>query len=258
LNNSAHILSSFEPITLAEMDSVKLMDRTDTKFTFSTHELPTILEQLKTHYRVLSINDNLTSTYKTLYFDTPDFDIYSKHHNGRLNRYKIRYRNYVESQLGFLEVKFKNNKGRTLKERIKQNSVPIVWTEKSVDFITKKTPYHPDLLMPVIWVNYGRITLVDKAFKERVTIDINLEFNNSTSHRKMEGLVIAEVKQAGKGQSSAIKLFKQKKIRSESISKYCLGITSIYPLIKSNNFKQKLTQLNKILNDNSIKFASNF
>ena len=240
------------------MESVKLMNRTDTKFTFSTGQLPEILEQLKTDYNLLIIKGNLISKYKTLYFDTPEFDCYIKHHTGRLNRYKIRYRTYVESQLGFLEVKFKDNKERTFKERIKQDTVPTGWSERNVDFITKKTPYQPQLLVPAIWVNYDRITLVDKAFKERVTIDINLEFNNTTLQRKMEGLVIAEVKQVSKGPSPAINLFKQKRIKPESISKYCLGITSIYPQVKKNNFKQKLTQLNKILYDNSVKFASNF
>ena len=35
-------LSEFNSITLQEMDDVKLMDRTDTKFTFNINELPVI------------------------------------------------------------------------------------------------------------------------------------------------------------------------------------------------------------------------
>ena len=96
----------FDPITLKEMDGVKLMDRTDTKFTFNISNLPSILEAAKAHYRILDIEGNRISRYKTLYFDTDDFNLYNEHHCGKLNRYKIRHRTYVESNLGFLEVKF--------------------------------------------------------------------------------------------------------------------------------------------------------
>lgn len=240
------------------MDRVKLMDRTDTKFSFSLSMLPGILERLKHDYRVVDINGHLSSTYKTLYFDTEGFDIYLKHHNGCLNRYKIRYRNYVESQLGFLEVKFKNNKGRTVKERIKQAEPELNCHEKSRNFILNKTPFKPESLHPSLWVNYSRITLVDKQFRERLTIDVNLEFLNAGNARKMQNLVIAEVKQGSKTPTPALKLFKELKLRPASLSKYCLGITSIYPLIKQNNFKQKLTLLNKIVNDNSFNAASGY
>ena len=35
----------------------------------------------------------------------------------RVNRHKIRFREYVDSGLVFLEVKCKNNKGKTIKKR---------------------------------------------------------------------------------------------------------------------------------------------
>lgn len=39
------------------MDSVKLMDRTDTKFTFHISQLIEILELVKNDYRVLEIEE---------------------------------------------------------------------------------------------------------------------------------------------------------------------------------------------------------
>ena len=95
------MLNQFSPITLEEMDGVKLMDRTDTKFTFNINKLPTILEEAKEFYKILSVEGNRISRYKTLYFDTEDFDLYNEHHSGKLNRYKIRHRTYVESNIGF-------------------------------------------------------------------------------------------------------------------------------------------------------------
>ena len=86
-------LQNFSPITLAEMDGVKLMNRTDTKFVFKRAQLSDFLNLLKEQYRVLSVNGNLISSYKTLYFDTADFDFFRDHHNGKGNRFKVRIRN---------------------------------------------------------------------------------------------------------------------------------------------------------------------
>ena len=39
---------------------------------------------------------------------------------------------------------------------------------------------------------------------------------------------------------------KEFSVREKSISKYCLGIVSLYPEVKQNNFKPILLTLNKI------------
>lgn len=235
------------------------MNRTDTKFSFVVNELPFLLGKLKEHYQVLKINNTYISSYKTLYFDTNEFQLYLKHHNGSLNRYKVRHRTYVDTNAAFLEVKFKNNKGRTFKNRIKQKSVPFYWNEDCKAFLSKNTPYQAEVLKPVIWVNYQRITLVGKENKERVTIDINLEFMYENRSKRLNKLVIAEVKQGSKIKSPVIKIFKEARIKQESISKYCMAIQYIYPHVKNNNFKEKIHILNKIVNnDHSFKLAAGF
>lgn len=243
----SEILNQFEPITLQEMDGVKLMDRIDTKFTFNINELPSILNEAKNYYKIVDIEGNRISRYKTLYFDTPDFSLYNKHHSGKLNRYKIRHRTYVESNLGFLEVKFKNNKGRTLKTRIKETGVPDLKTGRAFDFLQKMLPFNPLDLIPKIWVNYSRITLVNKLSAERLTLDLNLEFEKDGQKKSLNQLVIAEVKQDSKVSSPFISIVKSKHIREGSISKYCMGIASSFSEVKKNNFKQKLSNVNKII-----------
>lgn len=243
-----HSLNQFDPITLEEMEGVKLMDRTDTKFTFNINELPTILEEAKNYYRILSVEGNRISRYKTLYFDTQDFDLYNEHHSGKLNRYKIRHRTYVESNIGFLEVKFKNNKGRTLKTRIKEVEVPELNTGKAFEFLKKMLPFDPLILLPKIWINYSRITLVNKTSAERLTLDLNLEFEKNGKKQILDQLVIAEVKQDSKVASPFINIMRNKHIRQGSISKYCFGIASSYSEVKKNNFKQKLSNVKKIIN----------
>lgn len=243
-----HSLNQFDPITLEEMDGVKLMDRTDTKFTFNIKDLPSILEEAKIYYKVLNVEGNRISRYKTLYFDTQDFDLYNEHHSGKLNRYKIRHRTYVESNLGFLEVKFKNNKGRTLKTRIKEVEVPELNTGKAFEFLKKMLPFDPLILLPRIWINYSRITLVNKTSAERLTLDLNLEFEKNGKKQILDQLVIAEVKQDSKVASPFINIMRNKHIRQGSISKYCFGIASSYSEVKKNNFKQKLSNVKKIIN----------
>ena len=76
LPQDINILKDFGPITLSEMDGVKLMNRTDTKFVFKRQSLNEFLEILKEQYKVLNIKENLISSYKTLYFDTPEFQFF--------------------------------------------------------------------------------------------------------------------------------------------------------------------------------------
>ena len=111
------LIKDFDPITLDEMDEVKLMSRTDTKFAFSSAKLPQLLSRMLPFYRILNINNKLIHDYKSLYYDTSENKFYLDHHNNRVNRNKIRFREYVDSGLVFLEIKTKNNKGKTIKKR---------------------------------------------------------------------------------------------------------------------------------------------
>jgi len=251
-----NILNQFEPISLKEMDSVKLMDRTDTKFTFTENELEKVLSMVKEDYRVLEIEGKRQSSYKTLYYDTDNLKMYLNHHNGHLNRYKIRHRTYVDSNTGYLEVKYKNNKGRTIKERIKKKITPLNWEKDTGDFLLEKTPYSPDMLKPTLWVNYKRITLVSKNNTERVTIDVDLEFINDNITESLNSLVIAEVKLDKKSPSVFLSKMKELHIREGSISKYCMGIALTKPQVKINNFKEKLMSLKNILYGSRLNIAN--
>ena len=229
------------------MDKVKLMDRTDTKFTLSALQLTEILEGAKPYYKVLEVEGKRISRYKTLYYDTTNFSLYTKHHNGELNRYKIRHRTYVESNIGFLEVKFKNNKGRTIKDRIKKADAPLDWEGETEMFLQSKLPFDVNSLVPVLWVNYSRLTLVNKESAERLTIDLNLEFIKDGKTKNFDNLVIAEVKQEKRKASPFTDLMKKHHLREGSISKYCMGIAATHSEVKKNNFKEKLRALKNIV-----------
>ena len=131
-----HIIQNLTPITLGEMDGVSLMKRTDTKFVIHQKNLIEVLETIKDHYSVLQINDKRTLSYPSLYFDTKDKKFYHNHHNGKVNRTKVRMRKYMESNICFLEVKQKDGKGKTTKSRIQIN-----------DFETENSAAHRDTLI---------------------------------------------------------------------------------------------------------------
>lgn len=239
--------NEFEAISLAEMDSVKLMNRTDAKFVIPLGMFSVILSDLLPHYRILEVNGLRLADYETLYFDTESLQLYHEHQSGRLNRYKIRQRNYVQSNLIFTEVKFKNNKGRTIKTRVRQQQLPGEKMEDNVcGFLQRQTPFAATDLQPVLWVDYTRMTLVSRTTTERLTLDLNLTFRNEKTVKNYAPVVVAEVKQESLKHSFFLDLMKKYKLREGSISKYCLGIISLYNHVKYNRFKSKLNHLHKL------------
>ena len=239
-------LNEFETITLSEMDDVKLMRRTDTKFVFNVLRLSKILEKLSRFYKVLSIDGNLIHDYKSLYFDTEDRKFYIEHHNRRVNRNKIRFREYVGSGLTFLEIKLKNNKGKTIKKRIKVDSISEEITEKQQIYIDKIVGY-PIEVSAKQWINFSRVTFVHKTQKERLTMDINLTFNNQKDEGDLKNIVIAEVKQERMSRSSDfMRVAKEMSILPMRLSKYCMSTLSLNPKLKKNRFKEKSLFINKL------------
>jgi hypothetical protein len=195
------ILDSFDAITLKEMDSVKLMDRTDQKFNFNINRLPALLRDMRDQYRVLEVSGTRMSRYETLYYDTPSYGLFAQHHNGKTNRFKIRLRRYVESDLNFFEIKQKNNKGRTVKNRVQKSSMEKAIEGNELGFLTKTTGMERGHVEPKLWVNYTRVTLVNRFAEERITIDLDLEVKSDNDSFSFGSLVIVEVKMGKAGAS---------------------------------------------------------
>ncbi len=242
----SEILKKFEPITLEKMDSVKLMNRSDTKFIFKAEQLPVFLNQLTDEFYVLDVNGIRQNKYETLYYDTVDFKFYNDHQRGKADRNKVRHRLYVDSGLHFFEIKNKNNKGRTIKERIKLKQLEYKIEGKSEAFLFNKTQMNGKELEPKLWGNYTRITLVNKHLPERLTIDTNLFFKFGEKEKSLPEIVIAELKQDKSSKSFFAQLMNKYRIKQASISKYCYGVIFLYNNIKMNNFKPNLITLNKI------------
>lgn len=246
------ILKPFEKISLTDLNSVKLMNRIDTKFATSFSKLQPLLSQLHSNYKILSIDGHQLFSFKTSYYDTQQLSMYLKHHNGALNRYKIRERNYLNGGAVYLEIKFKNNKGRTIKERIKRTGAACDFSEAEKIFINERTPYSCHSLSLKVVVSYSRITMVSNDLNEKITIDCDINFSDKQVDHKLENLIIIEVKQSCRSKTPVFSILRDLRIKPISLSKYCLGVNFLYPSVKKNNFKEKLVTLNKIINDTSF------
>ena len=251
-NKIESILKRMDSISLKEMQQISLMDRIDTKYVAPLSLLPQILEEMIPHFRVQENNGNRIAPYCTQYLDTPNLHLFIMHQNGKLNRQKIRIRSYLDSHLSFLEIKNKNNKGRTSKVRTRVNlshikSVDDLITQK--DFLEKHAIVDCQFLKPMLGNDFKRITLVNNNATERVTLDFDLSFTNYETKRqeRMPNLLILELKQDGWSHSDFRDILNRLRIRNVSISKYCIGTTLTNPYAKYNRFKNKMIRINKLI-----------
>ncbi len=240
------ILKKLKPISLKEMEHVSLMNRMDTKYIGSTDKLPDLLNELVDHYKVLEINNCRVFPYKTEYFDTKHFQMYKNHQNGKLNRYKVRNREYVSVSQQYLEVKFKNNKGRTIKSRIKREHEEDTFTTHEYNFLQDNSPFCPYELELKLFNQFNRITLV--GMNERITLDVDLAFTDKNDITiTFPEIFVLELKQDRINKASSVqKVLKKYKIRSQSFSKYCMGTASLNENVKSNMLKQKFNLIKKL------------
>lgn len=229
------------------MKGIKLMNRIDTKFVTTLPVLQQLLEMAREEYWAQEIKGERNLKYDTTYFDTTGYDMFYIHQTGHCGRQKLRFRTYVSSNLQFMEVKTKNNRGRTKKKRMEVTDMNIGETAKS-EFLTEHLHYDQALLRPSLRNNFDRITLVNKAKTERLTIDTNLWFSNLVSgvERHMGQLVIIELKRDGLCYSPVLEMLRQLRVFPHGFSKYCIGSALTNDEIQVNRFKRKIIEINKI------------
>lgn len=200
-------------------------------------------------YFIQDIDGERNMLYDTTYYDTRDFAMYNEHQHGHVNRQKIRFRTYVSSHLQFMEVKTKNNHGRTKKKRMEVADMNLSDAEKR-DFLARHLRFDVDSLVPHMHNYFRRVTLVNKAKTERLTIDTALQFNNMLTgrQRQLDSLVIIELKRDGLVFSPVLNMLRQLRIMPHGFSKYCMGAAMTNGDLPVNRFKVKLRDVEMILN----------
>ncbi|MDE7413895.1 MAG: polyphosphate polymerase domain-containing protein [Muribaculaceae bacterium] len=243
------IIQSFEPISLADMGKVKLMNRIDSKYVTTVGKIRELLKAISSDYYIQEISGRCNMPYYTRYYDTPEMDMYYQHQRGKKSRQKIRMRRYEGSDTPpFIEIKSKNNKGRTRKKRVEMKDDTDLLSYQS--FISANSNYDPENLVAQIENHFYRITLVDKAMTERITIDTNLEFHNLTTDAKVNlyEIGIIEWKRDGNLCKSGLDNYlKDLRIHPGGFSKYCIGMAVTNPDMKQNRIKKRIRKVKSLI-----------
>ena len=244
--------AEFQPISLEEMDSIRLMNRVDTKYLTDTGTLREVLsDALAAGYRIFENGGRRLLTYDSIYFDTPSLWMFTEHRRGKAVRFKVRKRLYTDSGECFLEVKRKNNHSRTKKKR-----TPLPPEDfdsgriegEALKWLTPLYPFTTDSLSPSVETRFTRITLVDKALTERVTIDFEVGFRNLRilSEAGLGEAVIIELKQDSRLRSTLQDILLRRRVKPLRISKYCIGVVSTDPSVHLGRFKEKMRVIRKV------------
>ncbi len=240
------LIAQFQPISLGEMDGVKLQDRVDTKYVLGMHQLPEVFRRMLDDYRLLEVNGVRGTNYRSLYFDTADLKHFNDHHNRRVFRSKVRFREYLGSDQVYLEVKRKNGRGRTDKKRMRVDAIPQMLSPDQAAFITRSGGGSGQMVA-TIWNHFTRYTFVNKHRPERLTMDISLTFSDPSDRKLLENVVVAELKQERMDRTSTfVQIMRSMGLRPCSMSKYCIGMLAIGRPVKHNGFKEVLLKLQRL------------
>ena len=212
------------------------------KFLIDEAQAPAMREWARAHLARDSFGsgphgDDYTTT--SLYFETPDFDVY--HRRGSYGRSKFRIRRYGEADVVFLERKFRTS--RLLAKR--RTTVPIL----EMDHLASATPtplwpgywFHRRVLLrrlnPLIQMSYDRMARVAAARvgTMRMTVDTNLRvlpmpdraFIPGVGFPLIEGKCIVELKYRVEVPALFKQLVETFKLAPSPVSKYRIGLGAL-------------------------------
>lgn len=245
-------LEKMSPVTLEEMDGIKLMNRIDSKYLTTEEILSGVLsDAADAGYRVLSIGGARISGYNSIYYDTPLLKMYYDHRDKHLVRQKVRTRAY-ETGEAFLEIKRKNNKGRTKKKRTlipASELMGFAADDAACAYLAGHSWFNAGDISPVLSTRFRRITLVNPDMTERLTIDTCVNFQNFRTgiNTNLQDTVIIELKQDGRAASRMKGILLDHRIKPERVSKYCVALTLTDPSVRPGRFKMKVRAIEKTI-----------
>ena len=245
-----HCLSQFEPISLQALTAkAEMLERIDNKYIMPAAKLARALAVLTDGFDILEIEGKRAFTYSTRYFDDVERRGYYDHHQRRRKRVKARVRHYVDANFSFLEVKLNEQRSMTAKRRLKVDRPLTALDDLCMDFVQHcySDSYGGEFdksLIPVILIEYRRITLVAKEGGERLTIDTGLRFSaDCCALSAPEDMFIIETKSA-RGNGIADKVFRALHVQpTKRVSKYCIGMAVTGQVERANGFLPAIRKL---------------
>ena len=178
-------LAGLDSIGLEELtERASLLTRIDRKYVLPRSELDAVLGDLDPGVRVLDIDGVRSSSYESVYFDTPELTSFLMTAHPRRRRFKIRTRTYVDSAQSYLEVKTRGGRGVTVKERlpyaVDDRSTLTLEGRRYTDSVLDEAAISAaegQELVPTLMTRYLRTTLFVPESSSRATIDTGLSWS---------------------------------------------------------------------------------
>jgi hypothetical protein len=240
-------------------EKAEMLSRIDNKYVLRRKHLSAILPALTENFDVLAIDNLRAFTYDTRYFDDAERSAYYEHHQGVRKGFKVRVRRYTDSDLCFLEVKVKSQRGMTEKFRRPYDPTGLDALTPEARTYASETyaqqygkPFHYQLA-PALDVRYRRITLVGKTGGERMTIDTDLRFTTPNAVLATgTGVFIVETKSANGRGFADLTLRSAHERPTKRCSKYCIGMAALGEVSRYNHFLPTMRKLGMIAAKPSI------
>ena len=256
---TADAIDRLAPVTLAELEATAaLLTRVDRKYLLAPSRLEDLLDRVEASTgsrvptRALEIDGDRDFGYRSTYLDTPDLAFYRLAAQSRPRRIKVRTRTYTTTDAEWLEVKARDGRDVTLKDRIELAAGPPTtsWSlsEPARTFLATFPDLGPriETLAPTLVTTYRRTTLVcgDVEDGQRVTIDRNLRCaapdQPQTHLGPLSDLLVIETKSPGPRPGPFDQILWQMHNRPVSMSKYGVGLAATYPTLPANKWHRLL------------------
>jgi hypothetical protein len=235
-----------EELTLATLELAAdrvLQKRRDWKHLIPIADVQALLADWRETHAVLPAGPNRWALYNTTYFDTHDFRSYRDHVQARPRRTKVRYRDYDDRGLTFLEVKARQSRGDTHKHR-----VSVDFRDRSLAAAYALANEHGTLIPTrrSLDVTFWRLSLLHRTRPERVTLDVGLHWWADGS-ATLNNVAIVEVKSGAAAiHTHSLRPLRRQRHRPSSFSKYCIGLALAEPRVSPAPFTPLLKRIYRL------------
>ncbi len=219
--------AGFTPATKHELERAALTRRYDRKFLLDIGGAAAVVSAAGHEYRVVLARGERFALYDTIYFDTPSLRFYHDHRRGRRPRVKLRIRNYIDRELSMLELKVKNSRGETQKDRWERPEMTSELSDLDIECLRGARPglFSEGSLVAAARTVFYRLMLINANTVERATLDFGLTLERGSDRCSLDGTVVVEVKDGGRGaRSPLVSALRQHGARALPFSKYCMAV----------------------------------
>lgn len=232
------------PVGLSQIEfAAALRRRVDRKYLLTDQSVADLVSSLDESTRVLEVDGSRSLRYQTVYFDTPDRDLYLASARSRPQRFKVRTRSYLDSGIAFIEVKMRDRTGFTVKHRLRCScELSDTLTTPGRVFLSHIGSVAPfvERLEPALTVTYRRTTLLEPETMSRITIDTAVQASTPSGGLVEVGRnVLVETKTTLPPTDVDRRLWSRHH-RPTAFSKYCTLLAAIDPRLPANKWSRTL------------------